>query len=294
MIATHHTGLEGLRFNRWTFVRFSGRDQHSRAQWECRCDCGSIKVVDVDNVRSGKSRSCGCLNSELLVTRSVTHGMSGSREYSTWCAMWKRCTKANDISYPNYGGRGITICERWSDFALFFADMGAIPSPEHSIERNDVNGNYEPSNCRWATQIEQARNRRSSVKLTFEGRMKTMAEWAEETGLSIGTIWSRISSGWTAERALTVDTCTKRFLEHNGKRLSLGEWSALTGLSRSRIVKRLALGWSVADALMRPVRDASPSGPLFDCPNRDPHSARTCKSCHAAYERNRLAKKRAA
>jgi hypothetical protein len=118
-------------------------------------------------------------------------------------SMRQRCENPNDLAYKNYGGRGISICERWKTFENFAADMGAMPD-DHSLERIDVNGNYEPSNCRWATDLEQSRNTRKTRWIEYCGVRACLAEWSDRTGMRRGTISARLKNGWSVERALTA------------------------------------------------------------------------------------------
>ena len=149
-------------------------------------------------MRRQTSRSCGCLQRELIVLRVVKHKMSHSPEYYTWDAMIQRCTNAGAISFNHYGGRGITVCDRWlNSFENFLADMGERPSKDHSIDRINNNGNYDPSNCRWATRKEQNRNRRNSRWVGVEGCVKTIAEWSEISGELYQTIHMRLGYGWS-------------------------------------------------------------------------------------------------
>jgi hypothetical protein len=157
--------LSGVRFGRIVVVSKFGK-KSGHIAWNCLCDCGKEKVFLGVNLTSGKSQSCGCLRAEVTSQRSLKHGNrrgngKTSREYEAWCSMVGRCETETDTNYHNYGARGIAVCDRWrSSFENFLADMGKRPSSRHSIDRTNVNGDYTPDNCRWATKEEQMRNRR--------------------------------------------------------------------------------------------------------------------------------------
>ena len=156
--------LIGLKFGRWTLIEFAGYAKNYVAKWKCRCDCGNEAVVQLSNLKSGNSKSCGCLSKEMAGARVYKHGYASknTKEYAAWLSMKTRCYNPNYQHFKDYGGRGIKICERWlNSFENFLADIGKAPDELHSLDRYINNdGNYEPGNVRWATSSEQIQNRR--------------------------------------------------------------------------------------------------------------------------------------
>lgn len=198
--------ITGQKFGRLTVLRLAERKGHS-ILWLCRCDCGKEKVTPGGSLRNGFTKSCGCLNSEIVKARNAlcrTHGQTGSSEYATWSAMKGRCLDPRHRAWKDYGKRGITVCERWLKFENFYEDMGPRPSPKHSLDRIDNDGNYEPGNCRWALQIVQVNNRRGSRYIEFKGESRTIAQWANHLGFPHGVLNRRLAAGWGTEKALTT------------------------------------------------------------------------------------------
>lgn len=196
----------GTRFGRLVAIRLVERaargDNH---RWLFTCDCGEEKISGIKNVRGGRTQSCGCLQTERRPFNNRTHGLSASNhaEYRIWLGMRARCENPKTAGYQRYGGRGIKVCDRWKSFPDFLNDMGARPSPEHSIERIDVNGNYEPFNCKWATRAEQGTNKTNNFRIEFNGITQTLSEWASASGVERRLLAWRIRQGWTLEQALT-------------------------------------------------------------------------------------------
>ena len=155
----------GQRFNRYTVIGSAGVSAHGKTQWLCRCDCGNESIVAGGSLHNGHQKSCGCLKVEVARARMTTHGHhpTGKQtpEYTAWCNIKIRCYNPEAENYEYYGGRGIRVCDRWlNSFENFLSDMGERPSRKHTIDRKENNGNYEPSNCRWITMLEQCANRR--------------------------------------------------------------------------------------------------------------------------------------
>jgi hypothetical protein len=193
----------GDRFSRWTVV--SESDRPGSKSYNCVCDCGSERIVRKEKLLNGSSRSCGCLRNEELTTHGLTANAirKDSSEYWIWNSMIQRCHNPRNVQYPEYGGRGILVCDEWRTFENFYRDMGPRPSKGHSIDRIDNDAGYSPSNCRWATRQEQNLNKRDSRRLTANGVTKCLQEWARDLGCSHATILHRIKAGWTEEEAVT-------------------------------------------------------------------------------------------
>src|SRR6267142_4778572 len=187
----------GQRFGRWLVLTPAQPNY-----WHCRCDCGSVKPVAGGSLRKGYSSSCGCLRKETVAKRSQKHSDYVSKEYTAWSAMLRRCRNSKDPAYPNYGGRGITVCTPWHTYTNFLRDMGRAPSTNHSIDRINNDSNYDPINCRWATAIEQNSNKRGARLLPWRGLLMTAAAWERHLGVAKGTIQDRLRAGWSVEDAL--------------------------------------------------------------------------------------------
>lgn len=196
--------LTGLRYGRLTAIALVPERRSPHPAWRCVCDCGKETVVVAPSLRSGLTRSCGCLRREVTGAKLRTHGRSVSREYNSWAHAKQRCTNPKNAKFADYGGRGITMCQEWLEsFETFLRDMGPCP-PGHTIDRIDNDGPYVVTNCRWAPPSVQANNKGSNHILNFRGESHTMAEWARLTGLAQRLIRDRVSKlGWDPERALT-------------------------------------------------------------------------------------------
>lgn len=176
--------------------------------WACLCKCGNTKNIERDALVSGRTKSCGCYHKEQTSKSRLKHGKRHSPEYNSWVGMRDRCYNIKNPKYPRYGERGIGVCSRWlgdMGFVNFYSDMGERPSKNHSLDRIDVNGNYEPTNCRWALPIVQSRNRTDNHVLFYNGEKLSISEWSEITGIKQDTINARVSYyGWSVEEALTI------------------------------------------------------------------------------------------
>lgn len=195
----------GLRYGRLVVINFAGLNRRGQANWLCKCDCGRDTVAFGGNLNSGQARSCGCIR---LEGNNFKHGhaktRSHSKEYDCWVCMKSRIFNPKNKRFADYGGRGITICDRWlgrDGFSNFHSDMGDKPDHTRSIDRIDVNGNYCPENCIWGTKEDQARNKRNSRIISYNGETRCLAEWSEILNIPYGRLWKRLDMGFSLEQA---------------------------------------------------------------------------------------------
>jgi len=246
-LPTNVKDITGKPFGDLTAISYAGTNlgSQSGAYWLFRCKCGVEKVLNGRSVRSGSIQSCGC-------SKLAADGKSNSAEYRVWHGMKRRCYETGRRDYKYYGGRGITVCERWrSSFVNFFTDMGPKPFPEATIERVDNDGNYEKSNCKWATQEEQKQNTRNVRKLTYNGETLSIGEWAKKLGIDRSTLRLRLDKGWPLDEVFSRETSfvprsKTRMLTCNGETLPMRAWARRLRIVHSTIAKRIdKQGWTM-------------------------------------------------
>lgn len=194
--------LSGQTFGRFTVLERAGSCRQSHALWLCKCLCGIEKVVSGAHLRKGAVKSCGCLRKEILADSRHKHGGANTPTWNVWRGMIKRCTSKNFSQFKHYGGRGIKVCYRWLEFPNFLSDMGERPEGA-SIERIDVNGDYEPENCKWIPLQEQPNNTRRSFVVELHGKSMCLRQACDSLGLKYARVRDRIQKlGWTFEQAI--------------------------------------------------------------------------------------------
>lgn len=202
--------ISGQRFGRLTVVELTGKKTKSgNAIWLCQCDCGKFTEADSGSLRVGDKVSCGCYTKDRMSVLNKTHGGRNEKLYLVWMNMRRRCNDPKDVNYSNYGGRGIRICHEWENYAEFRKwaiasgyDPNAMKS-QCTLDRIDVNGNYEPENCRWADLIMQANNKRTNRTITYNGKTQSMKQWSEELGIKYSLLQKRLYAGWKFEDAIS-------------------------------------------------------------------------------------------
>lgn len=199
--------LTNAAFGRLVVISRMCNDRFGRAQWLCSCECGLTVVVQSNNLKSGNTRSCGCLN--------IRHGycktLKPPRVYNIWQCMVQRCINPNNPRYKDYGGRGIQVCEKWRKFQNFLDDVGDPPTKTHSIDRINNNKGYCKSNCQWATSKQQSRNTSRNLSIFFDNRRQCLHDWAKELNIHPSTLRNRIYKlGWSIKKALTTPVKQRR------------------------------------------------------------------------------------
>lgn len=205
--------LLGSRFGRLTVIRYAGTNKWGTRMWECLCDCGKTVLRPSGRLNNEAVRSCGCYQRDLLSAQRAIHKESHTRLHNIWLGMQNRCNNPRSPGYRLWGGKGVRVCEEWSEYVSFRDWALSSGYAENlSIDRIDVNGNYEPLNCRWATGKEQNNNRGEYNRvLEFGGKRRTLAEWADELGINHKTLYSRIVQyGWDVETALKTPVRLRR------------------------------------------------------------------------------------
>lgn len=208
--------LTGKKFGRWNVLKRASNHKR-QSTYLCKCDCGTEKIVLASSLIQGLSVSCGCYHIDKLKEQQTTHGLTNTRIYRIYHNIIQRCTNQNNNRYKDYGGRGIKVCEEWKDDFQAFYDWAIATgySDDLTIDRIDVNGNYEPSNCRWATMKTQRNNKRNSIQFTFYGSTKTLKEWCDCIGENYSKMYARYSRGYETFRKEDVEKI-KNYLENGG------------------------------------------------------------------------------
>ena len=234
--------------------------------WKCVCICGKEFETNGCRLRSGRCKSCGCYQKELAASKRKTHGMEGTRLYKIWRGIKDRCLNENCPAYKNYGGRGISVCKDWEHSFVEFYEWATTNGykDDLTIDRIDVDEDYCPNNCRWASIIQQNRNKRNNRFISYDNKTLPLCEWAEITSINASTLSGRIDRQWKEEdifqnnidKNKTNNNITfEHIVEYKGKRMNVKDLSRLCGVPYSTLHKRIvAYGWDVDSAAETPVR----------------------------------------
>lgn len=195
--------MTGRRYGSVIGLRQVGPSKWRGLLWHFACDCGREFEASGSEVRRGNITRCPACSMDAKRASKTVHGLSGTPEYRNWCAMKTRCLNPRSHAFAEYGGRGIMVCERWKEsFGAFLSDMGERPTPEHTVERKNNSGNYDPGNCVWATRSEQANNKRNNRLISIDGSVKTLAEWSRIVGINESSMRKRLSRGVSGKALL--------------------------------------------------------------------------------------------
>lgn len=207
----------GMTFDRLKVIKRVENDKHKNSMWLCQCVCGETRVVRGSHLTGKNTRSCGCLDREIVAKNSVKHGMRYTRIYNIWRKMKERCLNRNSDNYRYYGARGVKVCDEWMSFSGFY-EWSKISGyrDDLTIDRINVFGNYCPSNCRWATMQEQNNNTTRNHTITIGMETRTIQGWADEVGISRSTILARLQNGWSPEDAVLTPKYQPRSYANSG------------------------------------------------------------------------------
>ena len=265
--------LTGQRFSRLTVMSRAQNSKSNQTQWLCKCDCGRETVVRSSSLLNGHTKSCGCYSDEIrkINTDQTTHGLCHTRLYGIWSKMKHRCENPSARIYKYYGGKGVRICDEWKDFKTFYDwAMANGYRDDLSIDRIDVDGDYEPSNCRWADKITQMNNTTANVYYVYNGKRMTITEIAREIGIPANTLRQRINKlGYSFEEAILYKSgevpkekrtpaSTDRMITYNGKTQNMTDWAREYGINYGTFYNRIVkYGMSIEEALTKPLQKHS-------------------------------------
>lgn len=238
--------LSGQVFGPWTVDRLGSRVTGKDAVWICICPCGREQSIKQWNLVSGIKRvpHCRLCRKESFLFRDYPS------EHNSWKCMRARCYQPKTDGYERYGGRGVTVCDRWrNSFNAFLEDMKPKATPDLTIERLNNSGHYEPGNCVWASPIDQSANREVTIFMTVKGITKPLTAWCRELGLTRFVVWGRLKKGWSHEQALSTSNFNLHELSWNGQSHSIKKWSSITGINYGALKMRVQKGWTTERAL---------------------------------------------
>jgi hypothetical protein len=251
---------KGEKVGECIFISDEGYKEYAKGKkyriGKFKCRCGNDFVSGLSAVFLSQAKSCGCINHKAALTHGHCSGGKASTEYRAWRGMIRRCTNPKDKYYFNYGGRGITICDRWlNSFENFLSDAGLKTNPKHTLDRINNEGNYEPGNIRWANRFIQMRNTRKNVFLELNGQRKTVSEWAEIYGINDNVIRNRLLDNWSVEEAITkpVRTIPPNIVTHNGETKTVSEWAKFYNIPYTILASRLKLNIPFEKAVSNPI-----------------------------------------
>ncbi len=249
----------GDKFGKWTVLKILPKEPYESRFFECQCECGTIKNVRGSNITNGSSTNCGCVRKITVGNTTRIDNRSKERLYDIYCKMKSRCNTTTNQNYKNYGGRGIKVCNEWLEDYLNFKNWALNNgyTDELTIDRINVNGDYEPSNCRWTTMDVQANNKRNNLYITHNGETKTLAEWCRYYNINYDTVRERMfrkAKPCTFEEAFFKPT--RIMITYNNETHSVKEWSEITGIPSSIIRDRFKRGCCMEDVFY--------TGNLFD------------------------------
>jgi hypothetical protein len=194
--------LTGQKFNYLTVIEHAGKNDINKHLYLCKCDCGNTTITVGESIKSGNTKSCGCMRKQMIVDKNFKHGYAKQPMYNVWCTVKDRCLNPNNKSYANYGGRGICLSKDWDDYKNFHRDMSFTYKHGLTLERVDNEKGYSKDNCVWASRITQCNNTRRNHLIEYEGKILTVSQMSREYNMKPYIVQKRISSGWSIEKAL--------------------------------------------------------------------------------------------